>query len=161
MLKEIEMRIGELADLTGVSPRSLRYYEQQGLLAPQRDDNGYRAYDPLDAVRVANITELRDAGLALEDVRPALENGCLDAPLRQSPYCAEELNLANDRLATLDDRIAALHELRGRLAKRAPHRGPEPRRHADHPGLAPGSRLVRGRPRRNSNSSLGNHRSTK
>lgn len=44
------MRMGELADLTGVSPRSLRYYEQRGLLAPQRADNGYLAYDPLDAV---------------------------------------------------------------------------------------------------------------
>ncbi|WP_234995853.1 MerR family transcriptional regulator [Streptoalloteichus hindustanus] len=117
MLKEIEMRIGELADLTGVSTRSLRYYEQQGLLAPQRADNGYRAYDPLDAVRVTNIKELLDAGLTLEDVRPALEKGCLDAPLRQSPFCAEELDLATNRLATLDDRIAALQELRGRLAK--------------------------------------------
>ncbi|MFE6686312.1 MerR family DNA-binding transcriptional regulator [Streptomyces sp. NPDC057743] len=82
MLKEIEMRIGELADLTGVSPRSLRYYEQQGLLAPQRADNGYRAYGPLDAVRVANIKEL------------------LGAPLRQSPFFSEELSMATDRLAT-------------------------------------------------------------
>ncbi|MER7412958.1 MULTISPECIES: MerR family transcriptional regulator [Streptomyces] len=117
MVKETEMRIGELSGLTGVSPRSLRYYEQQGLLAPQRTDNGYRSYEPLDAVRAANIKELLDAGLTLDDVRPPLEKGCLDTPLRQSPQCAEMLALATDRLAALDERIAALRTLRGRLAK--------------------------------------------
>lgn len=111
------MRIGELAKLTGVSPRSLRYYEQQGFLAPLRAENGYREYGELDAVRAANIKDALDAGLTLDEVRPALVNGCLDAPLRQSPYCADELQRATDRLAALDDRIAALQELRGRLAK--------------------------------------------
>lgn len=110
------MRIGELADRTGVSPRSLRYYEQQGLLAPHRAGNGYRAYDELDAVRVANIKELLDAGLTLDDVRPALEKGCLEAPLRHAAFCAEQLDRAHDRLATLDERITALQELRARLA---------------------------------------------
>ena len=117
VLKDIEMRIGELADLTGVSARSLRYYEQQGLLAPQRADNGYRTYDRGDAVRVANIKRLLEAGLTLDDVRPALQKGCLDVPLRQSPFCDEQLAVAADRLATLDNRIAALQQLRGRLAQ--------------------------------------------
>ncbi|NKY49417.1 MerR family transcriptional regulator [Nocardia vermiculata] len=111
------MRIGELADLTGASARSLRYYEQQGLLAPQRTDNGYRTYDRQDAVRVANIKRLLDAGLTLDDVRPALKKGCLDVPLRQSPFCNEQLSVASDRLTTLDNRIAALQRLRERLAK--------------------------------------------
>ena len=52
----------------------------------------------------------------MDDIRPALQKGCLDVPLRQSPFCAEQLTLATDRLAALDARIAALHELRGRLA---------------------------------------------
>ena len=39
------MIIGELSARSGVSPRSLRYYEQQGLLASTRGDNGYRHYD--------------------------------------------------------------------------------------------------------------------
>ncbi|MEV0697866.1 MerR family transcriptional regulator [Saccharopolyspora sp. NPDC050389] len=117
MLKEIEMRIGELANLTGVSARSLRYYEQQGLLAPLRAENGYRVYGELDAVRAVNIKDALDAGLTLDEVRPALVNGCLDVPLRESPYCADELRRATDRLTALDDRIAALQELRSRLAK--------------------------------------------
>src|SRR3954463_8843424 len=38
------MRIGELAQRTGTTPRALRYYEQQGLLAPERGESGYRDY---------------------------------------------------------------------------------------------------------------------
>lgn len=45
------MRIGELAERIGVSPRSLRYYEQQGLLSPSRAANGYREYDQLALIR--------------------------------------------------------------------------------------------------------------
>lgn len=41
------MKIGELAACTGVSIRSLRYYDQQGLLSPVRGENGYREYSPL------------------------------------------------------------------------------------------------------------------
>ena len=41
------MKIGELAEKSGVSVRSLRYYEQQGLLQPGRLMNGYRMYHPL------------------------------------------------------------------------------------------------------------------
>ena len=129
MLKD--MRIGELADSTGTSPRSLRYYEQQGLLNPQRADNGYRVYDRLDAVRVANIKSLLDAGLTLDEVRPAFEKGCLDVPLPQSSYCAEALDRANERLATLDDRIAALQDLRSRLATHIEAEATRPPEHGE------------------------------
>ncbi|MGW3495770.1 MerR family transcriptional regulator [Streptomyces sp. NPDC001020] len=71
-----------MADLTGVSPRSPHSYEQQGLLAPQRADNGYRAYDPLDAVRIANIKGLLDAGLTLEEVRPGRAAAAIPPLLR-------------------------------------------------------------------------------
>lgn len=111
------MRIGELASLTGVSTRSLRYYEQQGLLTPVRAENGYRVYGELDAVRAANIKDALDAGLTLDEVRPALLDGCLDVPLRESAYCADELRRATDRLSALDDRIAALQGLRDRLVR--------------------------------------------
>ncbi|WP_308283970.1 MerR family transcriptional regulator [Streptomyces buecherae] len=116
MVKETEMRIGELAQRTGVTPRALRYYEQQGLLAPERAANGYREYGALDGVRAANIRELLSAGLTVEDIRPALEQGCLDVPLRERAGCADALRTATDRLAALDERIAALHGLRNRLA---------------------------------------------
>ena len=57
------MRIGELADRTGVSVRSLRYYEQQGLLVPTRTSGGHRDYPEMAVDRVIRIQELFAAGL--------------------------------------------------------------------------------------------------
>jgi DNA-binding transcriptional MerR regulator len=57
------MRIGELARQTGVSERSLRYYEQQGLLAADRTPGGQREYPERAVDRVIRIQELFAAGL--------------------------------------------------------------------------------------------------
>jgi DNA-binding transcriptional MerR regulator len=110
------MRIGELSHRTGVSARSLRYYEQQGLLAPCRAANGYREYDELAMVRAANIRDLLESGLTLDDIRASLDEGCLDRPLHTLPLCDGALQVAADRLAALDKRLGALQELRERLA---------------------------------------------
>jgi DNA-binding transcriptional MerR regulator len=59
----VHMRIGALADATGVSPRLLRYYEEQGLLQPLRLDNGYREYSASDVAAVRHIRALLAAGL--------------------------------------------------------------------------------------------------
>src|SRR5919201_5519207 len=60
---EVSMRIGELARRTGVSERSLRYYEQQGLLAADRTPGGQRDYPEQAVDRVIRIQELFAAGL--------------------------------------------------------------------------------------------------
>jgi len=57
------MRIGALADETGVSRRLLRYYEEQGLLRPVRGANGYREYAESDVAAVRHIRFLLAAGL--------------------------------------------------------------------------------------------------
>jgi DNA-binding transcriptional MerR regulator len=57
------MRIGELARRTGVSERSLRYYEQQGLLVSDRTPRGQREYSERAVDRVIHIQELLAAGL--------------------------------------------------------------------------------------------------
>ncbi|MEU3186809.1 MerR family transcriptional regulator [Streptomyces sp. NPDC006923] len=57
------MRIGELAETTGISRRLLRYYEEQGLLRPLRLANGYREYSPSDVAGVRHIRALLAAGL--------------------------------------------------------------------------------------------------
>jgi DNA-binding transcriptional MerR regulator len=57
------MLIGELASRTGVSRRLLRYYEEQGLLRPVRQPNGYREYSELDAALVGHVRNLLGAGL--------------------------------------------------------------------------------------------------
>lgn len=58
------MRIGELATRTGVSERSLRYYEQQGMLAADRTPGGHREYADRAVDRVIRIQELYAAGLS-------------------------------------------------------------------------------------------------
>ena len=58
------MRIGELARRTGVSTRLLRYYEEQGLMVPQRSANGYRDYSEEFVDQIAQIRSLLDGGLA-------------------------------------------------------------------------------------------------
>ncbi|QXJ25136.1 MerR family transcriptional regulator [Actinomadura graeca] len=67
------MRIGELADRTGVSPRLLRYYEQQGLLRPARLGNGYREYREADVTAVRRIRALLDAGLPTSVIAVVLD----------------------------------------------------------------------------------------
>ncbi|MGC5013395.1 MerR family transcriptional regulator [Streptosporangium sp. DT93] len=72
------MRIGELSRQTGVSSRLLRYYEEQGLLHPERDGNGYRRYRPEAVERVGRVRELLAAGLPTDTIRrflPCAENG--------------------------------------------------------------------------------------
>jgi len=69
------MRIGELSRLTGVSVRLLRYYEEQGLLSPDRSAQGYRVYLPDAAGVVGTIRCLLGAGLpttTIAEVLPCL-----------------------------------------------------------------------------------------
>ncbi|MFG2889029.1 MerR family transcriptional regulator [Streptomyces sp. NPDC048248] len=109
------MRIGELARITGASPRALRRYESDGLIHSERAANGYRVYDSGSAVRVRNIRHLLAAGLTLADVHCFA--ACLDGDMATAPPSAEGLRIARERLAVIDARIAAQTEARDRLAR--------------------------------------------
>ncbi|MDI3403524.1 MerR family transcriptional regulator [Streptomyces cavernicola] len=109
------MRIGQLAEATGASPRALRHYEEAGLLDSARTPNGYRVYEAERAVvRVRNIRFLLDAGLTLDDVRVFLP--CLDGDIAATKPSGEGLRVVLDRLAVIDRRIAAQTAVRDRLA---------------------------------------------
>ena len=114
------MRIGELAKRAGVSERSLRYYEEQGLLLPARTPNGYRVYAESDVDVVRHVRMLLAAGLNTEFIRNVLP--CMvDTGDGLAPGCPEllphlqkeraRMTVAIDGLATartlLDDVIAA------------------------------------------------------
>lgn len=111
------MQIGELAEHVGASPRSLRHYEQQGLLSPARSENGYRVYDGVEITRAENVKALLDTGLTTADIREYLAERCLDRPLSEAPQCAAELPTLHRRLSTLDELIARLTTSRDRLAQ--------------------------------------------
>ncbi|EGG31916.1 transcriptional regulator, MerR family [Paenibacillus sp. HGF5] len=79
------MKIGELAARTGVSIRSLRYYEQQGLLTPVRNENGYREYSMLAEEQVRTIQLYLNLGLTTEQIA-----GFLHCVLKnKEAFCAE------------------------------------------------------------------------
>lgn len=97
------MKIGELAERTGTSTRQLRYYEEQGLLSPDRSDSNYREFG-VDAIeQVTQIKSLVDAGIPTRVVRKLLP--CLDGPTaqmepHQNPEMAKMLQTERDRIQT-------------------------------------------------------------
>lgn len=108
------MRIGELARDAGISPRALRYYEEQGLLSPTRRPSGYREYTPADLRAVQRIRLLLAAGLnsaKIADVLPCMA----EDEEHFVPACAElaaVLTEDRDRIsAAIDDLLGARHVL--------------------------------------------------
>ncbi|MEW2632491.1 MerR family transcriptional regulator [Streptomyces sp. NPDC048389] len=101
------MRIGEMAELVGVTPRAVRHYHHLGLLPePARRANGYREYGVRDAVLLARIRRLTELGLGLDEVRDVVAG---DAG-RDLVEVLEELD---DDLARQE---ALIHGRRARLA---------------------------------------------
>lgn len=110
------MRIGDLAARTGVPPRLLRHYEDQGLLTPDRAANGYRDYDESDADRVTRIRGLVDTGVPLRLVRRILPylDGAGAPPLADTdPDLVAELERYHD---VIDARVRCLARNRDALA---------------------------------------------
>ena len=108
------MRIGELARRSGTSARSIRYYEQRGLMAARRDPNGYRDYDEAQLRLVGEIRSLLVNGFDLEDIRPFVD--CLHAGIRARRACPGGIDVYRRKLAELDSRIGELQSLRDRIA---------------------------------------------
>jgi DNA-binding transcriptional MerR regulator len=101
------MRIGELAERAGVSPRLVRYYEQQGLLSPTRQTNGYRSYGEEHVDRVARIAGLVQSGLPTRLVKELL--GLEDAAAEQRPSCPRTVaDMLAHELVGIEERIACL-----------------------------------------------------
>ncbi|MET0234663.1 MAG: MerR family transcriptional regulator [Kibdelosporangium sp.] len=108
------MTIGELARETGVSPRLLRYYEEQGLLAAHRLDSGHRRYDDDAPVVVGYIRALLAAGLTTSVIHELLP--CVEGPGPELERCAavtllEQLHGLDTKISTLQDARSALADL--------------------------------------------------
>ena len=90
---ERPLRIGELAELTRTTPRTIRYYEEIGLLpgAGDRSQGQHRVYTPADVERVREIIRLRDLlGLSLEQLSKLLEAESARAELRREYRDADD-----------------------------------------------------------------------
>lgn len=100
------MRIGELSRLTGVSTRSLRYYEEQGLLVGERLANGYRDYAPDAVDTVAFIQDLFSAGLPSDIVRDVLPCARGERPTGDCAALLERARQVRAALVAQEERIA-------------------------------------------------------
>ncbi|MER5280605.1 MerR family transcriptional regulator [Streptomyces sp. NPDC002809] len=122
------MRIGELASRAGVSIRSVRYYEEQGLLASNRSSSGQRHYTDDEVERVAFIQRLYAAGLSSRTIVELLP--CVDAPSRENSDSAlERMAQERDRLSTHIDDLVRTRDLLDALVVTA-------REYRDHLGTA-------------------------
>lgn len=125
------LQIGEAADRAGVTQRTLRYYEEKGLLnAPARLDGGFRLYGQEDIDRIARIKEMRDLlGFSLADIKEMLDaddvrlqiraewrSDADDAEKAVKMRKAREATLAQIRL--IDQKMEQLAEMRSQLNTR-------------------------------------------
>ncbi len=109
------MRIGELGEQTGVSTKTLRFYEAEGLLAePDRTASGYRDYRSDATQRVNFIRQAQSAGLKLSQIAEVLtirDSG-------RSP-CSHVRGMVDARLTEVDARLTDLRHTRAELLKLA------------------------------------------
>ncbi len=128
-------RIGELAKLTGVTTRTLRYWEELGLIRPSdHRGRGERLYSPTDMSRVTRIRDLQELlGFSLAEVRVVLETEDIDAldrarsefrwgdasASRRSQLIDEAIEANQHLLERLDDTLARIGAFRDERAAKA------------------------------------------
>jgi Cd(II)/Pb(II)-responsive transcriptional regulator len=101
------MRIGELAQQTGTSVESIRFYEREGLIpSAERAINNYRVYTPAHAERLAFIRHCRRLDMTLDEIRALLQQR--DAP---SEDCREVNALLDEHIRHVAQRIRELRTL--------------------------------------------------
>ena len=117
------LRIGELAKLTGLTPRTLRYWEELGLLAPHGDRaGGERRYGEAELGRVTHIRELQDLlGLTLAEIRFVLDSEDALERARSARKAGaptgRRLRLVNDAITANERLIRRIDERLDRIAK--------------------------------------------
>jgi DNA-binding transcriptional MerR regulator len=105
------MRIGQLADRLGINPKTIRYYEEIGLIPPApRTSGGYREYSDTDADRLTFIKTAQRLGLSLEEVAEILS-----LRERGERPCAYVVDVIDEQIRSVDRRIAELRALRAEL----------------------------------------------
>ena len=107
------MTIGEAAALSGVPAKTIRYYEQIGLVqAAARQTNNYRDYNDSDVATLRFVKHARGLGFSVEDCR-----GLLSLYRDRDRASADVKALARTRLAEIDGKIAELQAMRGALTE--------------------------------------------
>lgn len=109
-MSDLALSIGAAARTAGLPVKTVRYYEEIGLVAPRRDGNGYRVFRPADLHRLTFLARARGLGFTIEDCRTLL--ALWDDRGRAS---AEVKAVARAHLDRIDTKMAALAEMRATL----------------------------------------------
>ena len=105
------LTVGELAERAGVATSALRFYEERGLVHPERSGSGHRRYPRHLARRVAFIVFAQRVGLTLEEIRAKLDK----LPTDRAPGSEDWDKLTRTWSARIEARIAELERLKGGL----------------------------------------------
>ncbi|TDQ64084.1 Cu(I)-responsive transcriptional regulator [Maritalea mobilis] len=104
------MNIGSAAEATNLPSKTIRYYEDIGLVKPGRADNGYRDYSDEDVHRLKFLQRSRSLGFTIEECRILLS--LYDDESRAS---ADVQTIAQEKIKKVDEKIAELQSLRATL----------------------------------------------
>ncbi len=108
------MRIGELAEKAGVTPRTIRYYEKLGLITPsEREGKGFRYYTDAELARLRKIDALQALGLSLEEIGDILDLFFEEPTMLRGKRRLLEILQAH--LAETDAKIETLEQFRAEL----------------------------------------------
>ena len=107
------MKIGELAKASGLTAKTIRFYESEGLLPrPPRTASGYRMYASGDLQRLGFVANAKLVGLTLREIKEIL---LLND--RDEPTCGHVRNLLDEKLAEIDRAISDLTAVRAQVAE--------------------------------------------
>jgi|SRR5579871_4611526 len=108
------MRIGDLAELAGVTQRTIRYYESIGLLAPgQREGHGHHYYTEEALARLRKIDQLKRLGLSLEEIGEVIDLYFIDPSGIQPKQ--KVLGILRKHLQETESKIGELQQFRSEL----------------------------------------------
>lgn len=105
------LAIGRLAERTGLAVSAIRYYEDEGLIAPWRNAGGQRRYEKADIRRLSFVLIAQRLGFSIAEIRDQLDS----LPKRRAPDARDWRRLSELYRADLDARIATLQKLRDDL----------------------------------------------
>lgn len=106
------MNVGAAARRSGLPAKTIRYYEDIGLIRPARAGNGYRDYSSDDVHRLAFLRRARGLGFSIEDCRQLM------ALYRDKSRASHDVReLAKSHVAAIEEKVRELESMRGTLQK--------------------------------------------
>lgn len=105
------MNIGDVSQRTGLPSKTIRYYEQIGLICPQRSENGYRDFEEMDVHKLAFLGRARALGFSIDACRTLL--GLYEDENRES---GQVKAVAERHLSEIDEKITQLQSMRATLS---------------------------------------------